>query len=456
MTSLPSGCFLMVPIEPSPQSALPVSGGSDQPLDHQQNVAPPKKEGLGSVIFGFVLALIALGLPMIGVTVNLWLGAIALAVAFGFMVYGFWKWERSANWNPILRVGTVIFGAMLYFSLIGIQIRTQYKQDHPVQIDPHEHKAGMTISLTGWGSLPPNKVFATINVEPAPPQNAPFHLLLVFMSADNAVDKMQDTRIEKSDLRSLASQTVEMVVSQDFMMRASHLELVNVNEVVVLLPDAVGLGQISRLADVEKLGGQITVDGSFRMSTADWAMRKPDGKKEPPKVPVLRGEPQASGALPLPAPSAYKAVGEAISEIEALSANWQLILGQSIHQRVKFSETARPADEVREWDDGHTIFMEKYVRGKEQEWSGMKPKIQRAFGGAMARMAMVGPSQIVPEQERQEGDDFAEALASADKAEPFSDIENDKENPKRFVPLIDYLKKLHTKLERYPETPMPQ
>jgi polyhydroxyalkanoate synthesis regulator protein len=100
--------------------------------------------------------------------------------------------------------------------------------------------------------------------------------------------------------------------------------------------------------------------------------------------------------------------------------------------------------------------MEKYVRGKEQEWSGMKPKIQRAFGGAMARMAMIGPSQIVPEQERQEGDDFAEALASADKAEPFSDIENDKENPKRFVPLIDYLKKLHTKLERYPETPMPQ
>jgi hypothetical protein len=174
----------MVPIEPSPQSALPVSGGSDQPLDHQQNVAPPKKEGLGSVIFGFVLALIALGLPMIGVTVNLWLGAIPLAVAFGFMVYGFWKWERSANWNPILRVGTVIFGAMLYFSLIGIQIRTQYKQDHPVQIDPHEHKAGMTISFTGWGSLPPNKVFATINVEPAPPQNAPFHLLLVCRVAE--------------------------------------------------------------------------------------------------------------------------------------------------------------------------------------------------------------------------------------------------------------------------------
>jgi hypothetical protein len=80
---------------------------------------------------------------------------------------------------------------------------------------------------------------------------------------------MQDTQIEKSDPRSLASQTIEMVVSQDFIARASRLELVNVNLTVVLLPDTVEPAKISKLADVGKLGGEITVDGSFRMSTAE-------------------------------------------------------------------------------------------------------------------------------------------------------------------------------------------
>jgi hypothetical protein len=65
------------------------------------------------------------------------------------------------------------------------------------------------------------------------------------------------------------------------MTRASQLDLVNVNEIVVLLPDAVDPEQIAKLADVAKLGGKITVDGSFHMSTASWIIQQPKSNKVP-------------------------------------------------------------------------------------------------------------------------------------------------------------------------------
>jgi len=45
-------------------------------------------------ILGFVLALVAMGLPMIGITVNLYLGALALSIAFALLAFGFWKWRK--------------------------------------------------------------------------------------------------------------------------------------------------------------------------------------------------------------------------------------------------------------------------------------------------------------------------------------------------------------------------
>jgi len=86
-----------------------------------------------SVIVGFVIAFIALGLPMIGITVNLWLGGLVLAVAFILMAYGFIRWEKTAHWSEWLRTSTVWITAVVYVSLIGYQIYQQYEKEHPHQ-----------------------------------------------------------------------------------------------------------------------------------------------------------------------------------------------------------------------------------------------------------------------------------------------------------------------------------
>lgn len=83
------------------------------------------------VLAGFIVALLAWGLPMIGVTINLWLGTIVLAIAFVLMVVGFWQWEKFSKWHKALRWITVIVGALVYFSLVGNQIHLQYNKDHP-------------------------------------------------------------------------------------------------------------------------------------------------------------------------------------------------------------------------------------------------------------------------------------------------------------------------------------
>ena len=84
-----------------------------------------------SLILGFFIALIAMALPMIGVTVNLYLGASILLVAFGLLAFGFWKWEKTAKWRTTWRVNTLWVLGLIYFSLVGFQIFSQYKKDHP-------------------------------------------------------------------------------------------------------------------------------------------------------------------------------------------------------------------------------------------------------------------------------------------------------------------------------------
>jgi hypothetical protein len=54
-----------------------------------QRVAPSGPSGWMPVIAGLVLGLLSMGLPMIGVTVNLVLGSILLAIAFALVAWGF-------------------------------------------------------------------------------------------------------------------------------------------------------------------------------------------------------------------------------------------------------------------------------------------------------------------------------------------------------------------------------
>jgi hypothetical protein len=94
--------------------------------------APQSKTPHPGLVFavGTALTLLPWGLQMIGVALNLLLGALVLTIAFIFMVYPFWKWESSSKWRAILRSGTVILTAIVYFGLVGYQVKTQWIKGH--------------------------------------------------------------------------------------------------------------------------------------------------------------------------------------------------------------------------------------------------------------------------------------------------------------------------------------
>ncbi len=131
----------------------------------------------------------------------------------------------------------------------------------PAPGDSKEHHFNGTISMSSWGSKPPDKIYAVIKIVPAPPTNAPFHLMLISRVADNTIDEREDTQIERSSLRSLAEQAIEIPMSQLFMARAARHKVVQV--ILILLPAAVEAKQISRLSDVERVGGQIIINNTF-------------------------------------------------------------------------------------------------------------------------------------------------------------------------------------------------
>jgi hypothetical protein len=99
-----------------------------------QKIAPGGPSGWLPIIAGLVLGLLGIGLPMIGVTINLWLGFSTLAVAFGLIAWGCWIWEGKLPRRKPLRILTICIIAGFYFTLVGIQIRAQYKKDHALSV----------------------------------------------------------------------------------------------------------------------------------------------------------------------------------------------------------------------------------------------------------------------------------------------------------------------------------
>jgi hypothetical protein len=82
------------------------------------------------LVLGIVLGLLPWGLGLIGLTVNLPLGAGILFIAFGLCVYAFWIWERASRWHVLLRVFTVSIAAVFYFWFVGSQVYREYKTEH--------------------------------------------------------------------------------------------------------------------------------------------------------------------------------------------------------------------------------------------------------------------------------------------------------------------------------------
>jgi hypothetical protein len=107
-----------------------------------ENDGSPKRDGGQgwiTTLLGFILALLSLGLPMIGVTVNLFLGFFFLSLAFLLMVYGVWNWEKQSSWRRLPRIVSVCLLALAYFFLLGGHIYTRYHREHSVP----ETKAGI-------------------------------------------------------------------------------------------------------------------------------------------------------------------------------------------------------------------------------------------------------------------------------------------------------------------------
>lgn len=82
----------------------------------------------------FALALLLAGLPMIGITVNLWIGATVMAFAFTCGATALWLWEGFSRFHLVLRWITVIMAGTGYCAVVGQQIWTQYEQDHPLLV----------------------------------------------------------------------------------------------------------------------------------------------------------------------------------------------------------------------------------------------------------------------------------------------------------------------------------
>lgn len=118
---------------------------------------PPEPDKSAKIYFwiGLFVALGALGLPLIGVTVNVWLGGVILAIAFFCIVRAFWIWEKSSRFHILLRLGTIAVAAVLYFGLAGRQIISEYRVDHPkpeatTKLEPSgpQEKSGTTDTVT--------------------------------------------------------------------------------------------------------------------------------------------------------------------------------------------------------------------------------------------------------------------------------------------------------------------
>jgi hypothetical protein len=99
------------------------------PLDNQVHTA--KTDNTSRIYFwvGLFAALIPLGLQLIGISINVWLGGIVMAAAFVFMVRAFWVWERSARWHKALRATTVLVAGLIYFRIVGHQMLAELRKE---------------------------------------------------------------------------------------------------------------------------------------------------------------------------------------------------------------------------------------------------------------------------------------------------------------------------------------
>jgi hypothetical protein len=82
----------------------------------------------------FALAFLSIGLPLVGVTYNLYIGAAVLVGASIMLLHAFWNSKLASQWSEALRVSLLWVMGLVFLSLVGFQSRSQYLKDHPHQL----------------------------------------------------------------------------------------------------------------------------------------------------------------------------------------------------------------------------------------------------------------------------------------------------------------------------------
>jgi hypothetical protein len=103
-------------------------------------------------LVGSCLALVIWGFGLIGVSVNIWLGGLVLAVAFTLGVWALWIWEGFSKSHILLRLGTVTVAAVAYFAVIGNQIMSE--------LHHHDHRAEASLQIEPPDILQQNSVLS--------------------------------------------------------------------------------------------------------------------------------------------------------------------------------------------------------------------------------------------------------------------------------------------------------
>jgi hypothetical protein len=212
-----------------------------------------------------------------------WFGVSMLCVAWMFFALGIQRtgYFSAGSWRRIKKAGSLVAIAVILFATFWWLPSKRTEKSKPGDSGPSApsnsitttHHVESTLSMTEWGAELGNKVYAVVKIESPPPIGAPFRVMLVARVQDSSRDEMEDVTIEKSLIRPMASQTIELGVTQDFLERADQWKFVRA--ILVILPAAVQSNQISTLSDVLKLGGQIAINNSFVMRSVQKRTKKP-------------------------------------------------------------------------------------------------------------------------------------------------------------------------------------
>src|SRR5271156_2718260 len=100
-------------------------------LEKRIVAVPPGQTKQPVILFlvGLFVALVAVGLPLVGVNFNIWLGGLVLLSAFTCIVRAFWILEYPLRFHVVLRVSTVLIGMLIYLGLVGRQMIYEFRTE---------------------------------------------------------------------------------------------------------------------------------------------------------------------------------------------------------------------------------------------------------------------------------------------------------------------------------------